>query len=69
MVYAGSLYLPFVVFIVKGRGERRLLALASKERLISILEKMLDEDEFFSDFGIRSYVVVVSLSYQSADLV
>jgi len=39
---------------VGGRGERRLLALASKERLVSILEKMLDESEFFSDHGIRS---------------
>ena len=38
----------------KGRGERRLLALASKERLVKILEKMLDEDEFFSEHGIRS---------------
>ncbi|KAH9942293.1 Six-hairpin glycosidase-like protein [Epithele typhae] len=38
----------------RGRGERRLLALASKERLIRILEKMLDEDEFFSEHGIRS---------------
>ena len=33
-----------------------LLALASKERLIKILEKMLDEDEFLSEHGIRSYV-------------
>ncbi|KZT11077.1 uncharacterized protein LAESUDRAFT_363738 [Laetiporus sulphureus 93-53] len=38
----------------RGRGERRLLALASKERLTCILEKMLDEDEFFSEHGIRS---------------
>ncbi|KZO93372.1 glycoside hydrolase family 63 protein [Calocera viscosa TUFC12733] len=38
----------------RGRGERRLLALASKERLVRILEKMLDEKEFFSEFGIRS---------------
>ncbi|KAI9509176.1 Six-hairpin glycosidase-like protein [Russula earlei] len=38
----------------RGRGERFLLALASKERLISILEKMLDESEFFSEHGIRS---------------
>jgi hypothetical protein len=37
-----------------GRGERRLLALASKERLVSILQKMLDEDEFLSEHGIRS---------------
>ncbi|EPS99906.1 hypothetical protein FOMPIDRAFT_97689 [Fomitopsis schrenkii] len=39
---------------VRGRGERRLLALANKERLVSILQKMLDEDEFFSEHGIRS---------------
>ncbi|KAH9855191.1 Six-hairpin glycosidase-like protein [Lenzites betulinus] len=38
----------------KGRGERRLLGLASKERLVRILEKMLDEDEFLSEHGIRS---------------
>ncbi|KAI0268624.1 Six-hairpin glycosidase-like protein [Gloeopeniophorella convolvens] len=38
----------------RGRGERFLLALASKERLVSILEKMLDESEFFSEHGIRS---------------
>ncbi|KAI0793247.1 Six-hairpin glycosidase-like protein [Abortiporus biennis] len=37
-----------------GKGERRLLALASKERLVRILEKMLDEDEFLSEYGIRS---------------
>jgi len=37
-----------------GKGERRLLALASKERLVRILEKMLDEDEFLSEHGIRS---------------
>jgi len=39
---------------VSGKGERRLLALASKERLVRILEKMLDEDEFLSEYGIRS---------------
>jgi len=39
---------------VAGKGQRRLLALASKERLIKILEKMLDEDEFLSEHGIRS---------------
>ncbi|KAI0321072.1 Six-hairpin glycosidase-like protein [Amylostereum chailletii] len=39
---------------VRGRGERFLLALASKERLISILQKMLDENEFLSEHGIRS---------------
>ncbi|KIY50404.1 hypothetical protein FISHEDRAFT_39502 [Fistulina hepatica ATCC 64428] len=37
-----------------GKGERRLLALASKERLVRLLEKMLDENEFLSEHGIRS---------------
>ncbi|EKM74956.1 hypothetical protein AGABI1DRAFT_80479 [Agaricus bisporus var. burnettii JB137-S8] len=39
---------------VVGKDQRRLLALASKERLVMILEKMLDEDEFLSEHGIRS---------------
>ncbi|KAF9038280.1 hypothetical protein BDZ89DRAFT_1129641 [Hymenopellis radicata] len=39
---------------VRGKDERRLMALASKERLVQILEKMLDEDEFLSEHGIRS---------------
>lgn len=38
----------------RGVGERLLLALVDKDRLISILERMLDEDEFLSNFGIRS---------------
>ncbi|KAK4050345.1 hypothetical protein OIO90_005138 [Microbotryomycetes sp. JL221] len=37
-----------------GKGDRRLLALASEDRLRLILKRMLDEDEFLSDFGIRS---------------
>jgi hypothetical protein len=37
-----------------GREKRRLLALASKERLVKILEKMLDENEFLSEHGVRS---------------
>jgi hypothetical protein len=39
---------------VPGRGERRLLALADKDRLQKILQKMLDENEFLSEHGIRS---------------
>ncbi|KAJ7703229.1 Six-hairpin glycosidase-like protein [Mycena rosella] len=39
---------------VGGKEQRRLMALASKERLVKILEKMLDEDEFLSEHGIRS---------------
>ncbi|ORY35385.1 putative cytoplasm protein [Naematelia encephala] len=38
----------------RGRGDRKLLALASKERLKRILEKMLDEKEFLSEHGVRS---------------
>ena len=45
------------VIAAKGKGERWLLALASKERLERILKVMLDEDEFFSEHGIRSYVL------------
>lgn len=40
--------------VEKGKGDRKLLALASKERLVRILEKMLDEKEFLSDYGVRS---------------
>lgn len=47
-----------------GKDQRRLLALASKERLVRILEKMLDESEFFSDHGIRSCVLPWSVFEQ-----
>ncbi|KAJ4180153.1 hypothetical protein NW755_012004 [Fusarium falciforme] len=38
----------------RGQGNRLLLALASKDRLERILKRLLDEEEFFSDHGIRS---------------
>jgi len=38
----------------RGRGERRLLSVATTEQLRSILRYMLDEDEFLSDYGIRA---------------
>jgi len=38
----------------RGQSERLLLSLVSEDRLKSILEKMLDETEFFADHGIRS---------------
>ncbi|OWB57473.1 hypothetical protein B5S28_g3420 [[Candida] boidinii] len=39
---------------VKGSGDRLLLSLVSKERLLAILSKMFDENEFLSNYGIRS---------------
>lgn len=38
----------------RGKGDRILLSLISKDRLVKILERMLDEDEFLSPHGIRS---------------
>jgi hypothetical protein len=37
-----------------GRGERRLLALVRGHRMKALLKRMLDPEEFLSDFGIRS---------------
>ena len=37
-----------------GVGERRLLSLVSQDKLRRILQKMLDENEFFSPHGIRA---------------
>ncbi|MBV8154629.1 MAG: glucosidase, partial [Candidatus Eremiobacteraeota bacterium] len=37
-----------------GVGERRLLAIVGKERLVRIMEKMLDEERFFGPYGIRA---------------
>lgn len=37
-----------------GTGERRLAALLTKERLIRVLQIMLDETEFLSPYGLRS---------------
>ncbi|MBW4646347.1 MAG: glucosidase [Goleter apudmare HA4340-LM2] len=37
-----------------GIGARRLLAIVSRDKLSSILQKMLDETEFFSSYGIRA---------------
>ncbi|HEX9051787.1 MAG TPA: glucosidase [Anaeromyxobacter sp.] len=36
------------------RGERRLLAVPTRERLLRVLRYVLDEDEFLSPYGVRS---------------
>lgn len=38
----------------RGKDDRLLLALVSKDRLVKILKRMLDETEFLADHGIRS---------------
>ncbi|MDY7012374.1 MAG: glucosidase [Cyanobacteriota bacterium] len=38
----------------EGLGARRLLAIVKPDKLLRILSKLLDEEEFFSPYGIRS---------------
>lgn len=39
---------------VEGYGDAIIFSIPTRERLISVLRYMLDEDEFLSDYGIRS---------------
>jgi hypothetical protein len=39
---------------VPGEGERLILAIPTRERMIKVLAYLLDEDEFLSGYGIRS---------------
>jgi hypothetical protein len=39
---------------VPGMGNRRLLSIVTRERLVPVLRYLLDEDEFLSPYGIRS---------------
>jgi glycogen debranching enzyme len=39
---------------VKGQGERRVLAILERDRLVRVLSRMLDEKEFLSPYGIRA---------------
>ena len=38
----------------EGVGSRRLVSIVTRERLVRLLSRMLDEEEFLSDYGIRS---------------
>jgi Mannosylglycerate hydrolase MGH1-like glycoside hydrolase domain len=48
--YAGNL----VASTAPGLGDRHMMAILTKERLLSVLRYMLDESEFLSPYGIRS---------------
>ena len=37
-----------------GVGQRRLLAILTRERLVRVLQRMLDDEEFLSPYGVRS---------------
>lgn len=39
---------------VEGVGQRHIVSILTRERLVSVLGYLLDPDEFLSDFGIRS---------------
>ncbi|MCG3211217.1 MAG: hypothetical protein FOGNACKC_04856 [Anaerolineae bacterium] len=37
-----------------GAGQRRLISILTRDRLVRVLQRMLDPNEFLSDYGIRS---------------
>jgi hypothetical protein len=39
---------------MEGKGRKHLMSILRKTRLTKILNRMLDEKEFLSEFGIRS---------------
>jgi hypothetical protein len=72
-----------VAHFMPNESGKRILSLVSREQLVRVLSKMLDQSEFLSDFGLRSlskfhqhtpYVfkddngnVIASISYQPAE--
>ncbi|EFA79031.1 hypothetical protein PPL_08500 [Heterostelium album PN500] len=52
--YRPNLLTSMASFMVPGQEKRRLLSIVNKERLTKILTKMLDEEKFLSEVGIRS---------------
>jgi hypothetical protein len=41
-------------FVETGAGGRRLLSIVDRERLTALLGRVLDEDQFLSEYGVRS---------------
>ncbi len=39
---------------LEGQGKRRMFAILTRDRLVRVLRRMLDTNEFLSDYGIRS---------------
>ncbi|GAM25728.1 hypothetical protein SAMD00019534_089030 [Acytostelium subglobosum LB1] len=52
--YRPHLVSSMASFMVPGQDQSKLLSIVNKERLTKILTKMLDEDKFMSEVGIRS---------------
>ena len=48
-----AIHTSYMERTTKEQGEIRLLAIPSKERLVRVLQRMLDEREFLSPHGIR----------------
>jgi hypothetical protein len=44
----------FPTFLDLGQDETRLLAMVDRERLVDILRRVLDQDQFLSEYGVRS---------------
>ncbi len=51
-----------------GMGDRRLLSLVSPERLQRIMHRVLDEDRFYSPYGVRSLSAIHSAEPVSLEL-
>ncbi len=56
-------YFPFQILVYTGEDKLRrgLLAIPNKEQLEKVLKYMLDENEFLSQYGIRSLSKVITI--------
>jgi hypothetical protein len=49
-----DLHVLFPTFLELGVDDTRLLSVVNRERLVDILRRVLDEDQFLSEYGVRS---------------